>query len=364
MIPITKPKIPQKSIQELLEVLDSGMLVYGQVAKEVEEQLAKYINITHFALLNSGTSTLHAALLAENIGVGDEVIVPAFSYVATANVVELVGATPVFCDIKLETCNIDAGKIDNLITDRTRAIIPVHEFGLPAELDRIMEIAEKNNLIVIEDAACALGAQIRKQHVGSFGHYGSFSFHPRKNITSGEGGGLVVREYLKYKTVQEILNHGWSENKTLERAGYNYRLSDIQAALLKGQLPNLEKDLAERTKQAQVYKDQLKSEDFLVQSIDSNYHHAYQSFHVVVNSAQFNFEDFESYMRQSGVQVNYGAQCIPNEGYYRKKYNDNISLRYPNALMARKNGFVLPLYPGLSETEQSTVIHAVNNFFK
>src|SRR5688500_412394 len=187
-IPLTSPDIREEDIQEVVKVLRSGMLVQGQHVQDFETGIASFTETKNAIAVSNGTATLHLALVALGIGPGDEVIVPALSYVATANVVELVGATPVFVDIDLDTFNINVAEIESKITAKTKAIIPVHEFGLACDIETVMQIAEKHNLYVIEDAACALGATQNKKHVGSFGTFGSFSFHPRKAISSGEGG--------------------------------------------------------------------------------------------------------------------------------------------------------------------------------
>ena len=179
-IPLARPGINEEDIQRAVEVLRSGMLVQGKNVDAFEKAFAKFHGVEHAIAAANGTATLHLALIASGIGKGDEVIVPAFSYVATANAVELVGATPVFVDIDIATFNIDVSKIEEKITSSTKAIIPVHEFGLACDIEKVCQIASQNNLLVIEDAACALGAVQNSKPVGSFGQWGSFSLHPRK----------------------------------------------------------------------------------------------------------------------------------------------------------------------------------------
>jgi len=193
-IPLMVPDIKPDDIKAVTDVLQTGMLIQGKQVALFEQDVARYLNVKHAIAISNGTATLHLALIAAGIGQGHEVIVPALSYVATANVVELVGATPVFVDIDLQTFNIDVSKIESAITPKTKAIIPVHEFGLLANMELLMPIAIKHNLIVIEDAACALAASVGCQFAGTFGTLGSFSFHPRKAITSGEGGMLITND--------------------------------------------------------------------------------------------------------------------------------------------------------------------------
>ena len=244
IIPLSKPNINERDISAVVKVLESGMLVQGKEVEELELLFSNYFNISASSLVSNGTSSLHLALVALGIGPGDEVIIPALSYVATANVVELVGATCVFVDTHPRYFNIDENKIESKITSKTKAIIPVHEFGLCANMIQIIEIAKKHNLFVIEDAACALGATLNGQLAGTFGDFGSFSFHPRKAITSGEGGLLITSNLKNDKIIKTLRNHGienGSNPMNFINAGFNYRLTDIQAALLKRQFKRFSK---------------------------------------------------------------------------------------------------------------------------
>src|SRR4028119_565431 len=193
-IPLMSPNITDEDVSAVTEVLRSGNLVQGKNVEALENAVSEFLGARNTVAVSSGTATLHLALVALGIGADDEVIVPAFSYVATANVVEIVGAKCVFVDVGRDTFNIDVSKIEQAITPRTRAIIPVHEFGLACDISAIVEIARKHDLFVIEDAACALGSTENGTHVGTFGQIGSFSLHPRKNITSGEGGLLTTND--------------------------------------------------------------------------------------------------------------------------------------------------------------------------
>ncbi|MGE8513935.1 MAG: DegT/DnrJ/EryC1/StrS family aminotransferase, partial [Chryseobacterium culicis] len=191
-VPLASPDINETDINRVVDVLKSGMLVQGENVGLLENFFSDYLGAEYASALSNGTSTLHLALITLGIGAGDEVIIPAFSYVATANVVELVGAKCIFVDIDENTFNMDVNKIKEAITPNTKAIIPVHEFGLACDIENVMNIAREHNLYVIEDAACALGATQNNKKVGTFGDFGSFSLHPRKSITSGEGGILTT----------------------------------------------------------------------------------------------------------------------------------------------------------------------------
>src|SRR5688572_498401 len=224
-IPLASPDINDEDIGEVVRVLKSGMLVQGPEVENLEKRIAEFIGVKHCIAASNGTATLHLSLIAMGIGPGDEVIVPAFSYIATANVVELVGATSVFVDIDIETFNIKTGDIERAITSRTKAIIVVHEFGLSADISRIKSIADKKGIPVIEDAACALGATQHDKQVGSFGQVGSFSLHPRKAISSGEGGLITTDDDELAEKLKILRNHGikmLNGKMDFVAAGFNY----------------------------------------------------------------------------------------------------------------------------------------------
>ncbi|MBK7854503.1 MAG: DegT/DnrJ/EryC1/StrS family aminotransferase [Bacteroidetes bacterium] len=243
-IPLMQPGINDSDIEAVANVLRSGMLVQGKSSLEFEKEIADYLGCKHAILVSNGTASLHLALIALGIQEGDEVIVPAFSYVATANVVELVGATPIFVDVSIDDFNIEVSQIEKCITPRTKAIMPVHEFGIAANMDEIIEIAKKHNLKIIEDAACALGAKYNGKFVGTLSDIGSFSLHPRKSITSGEGGIITTDDDTIADKIKLLRNHGQRTvdgEMIFEEAGFNYRLTDFQAALAHSQFKRMEK---------------------------------------------------------------------------------------------------------------------------
>jgi perosamine synthetase len=362
-IPVTVPSIEDSDISNVVTVLNSGMLVHGSFAQQVERVLSEMLGAKYVSVVSSGTATLHLALLSEDIGPGDEVIVPAFSYVATANVVELVGATPVFVDIELGSFNIDVSRIEAVISSRTRAIMPVHEFGFPAQMDEITGIAKAHHLKVIEDAACALGSTYGARAVGTIGDFGSFSFHPRKSVTSGEGGALISRSQDDYRYVNSMRSHGLSigeDGVGYTRAGFNYRMTDIQAALLVGQLSRLLSLLDKRIQIAETYKREIEASEMVLPSSPSYGKHSWQSFHMVAPSTDVRAA-FVHHLQKHGVQSTYGAQCIPTEPYYQKKYGHSPN-DYPVAYQAATCGVVLPLFPSMQSADIERVIAAVNSF--
>ena len=351
------PDIRQADMLAVEEVLKSGMLVQGKHVAELESLFCEFTNAGFSRACSNGTSTMHMALMAlGGIGPGDEVIVPAFSYVATANVVELVGATPIFVDIELTSYNIDVSKIEEKITSRTKAIIPVHEFGNPCEIMPLMSIAQEHDLFVIEDAACALGARVDGQHVGTFGDFGSFSFHPRKAITGGEGGMLIMNDESLVERISVLRNHGINDsNGEFEEAGFNYRMTDMQAALIKSQFPRLEQQLEHRRSLVNLYKERLREFDILLPNERANTSHAWQSFHVLLNGSTDRNRLIQK-LRDDGVGSNYGAQCIPEVKYYRNKYKLDLHKECPNASLAFNKGLVLPLYMSMSSEDAQYVV--------
>lgn len=247
MIPILDTKKQYLQIQEevekeVLEVMRSGSYILGQKNKDFEKLMAKLINTNYCVGLNSGTDALHLALRALDIGPGDEVITVAFTFVATTEALELVGATPVFVDIDPDTFNIDVDLIEEKITPKTKAILPVHLYGQPCIMDKIMNIAKRYNLHVIEDCCQAIGASYNNQKVGSFGDIGCFSFYPTKNLgTMGDGGAITTNsEYLKNR-IMALRNHGGAIRYYHDEVGINSRLDEIQAAILKVKIKYVEK---------------------------------------------------------------------------------------------------------------------------
>ena len=350
-IPLMSPNISEADIAAVVEVLRSGMLVQGANVQALEEAFANYLNVKNAVAVSNGTATLHLALVALGIGAGDEVIVPAFSYVATANVVEIVGANCVFVDVESDTFNIDVSQIEKAITPKTKAIIPVHEFGLACDVLEIVKIAEKHNLFVIEDAACALGATENGNFTGTFGEVGSFSLHPRKAVTSGEGGILTTDDDDLAEQFRVLRNHGIKMRDgemDFVSAGFNYRMTDFQAALVGGQFARIEETIQYRNKLADVYFERLKdAENLTLPAVPDGKRHTWQTFHIVVGDT-IDRADLIKNLRENKIGTNYGAQCIPQQSFYLEKYGLNSSESFPNALRAFEKGLALPLFDKLN----------------
>ena len=242
MIPIIDSKrqyaaVGEEVEKEVIEVLRSGSYILGKNCKAFEEEIAKFLGCNHALTLNSGTDALHLALRALDIGPGDEVITVAFTFVATTEAIGIVGAKPVFADIDPDTFNIDVNEIESKITPRTKAILPVHLYGQPCNMDIIMDIAKRHDLFVIEDACQAIGAEYKGKKVGTFGDIGCFSFYPTKNLGTMGDGGLVATnsEFLKNR-ITALRNHGGAVRYYHDEIGVNSRLDEVQAAILRVKL--------------------------------------------------------------------------------------------------------------------------------
>jgi dTDP-4-amino-4,6-dideoxygalactose transaminase len=365
-IPLAKPNITEEDILLVTDVLRSGMLVQGKYVEELEKNFVQLSGAKFASAVSNGTATLHLALIALGIKSGDEVIVPAFSYMATANVVELVGAVPIFVDIDITTFNIDVTKIEAAITTKTKAIIPVHEFGLACDIEAVMTIAKKYKLFVIEDAACALGAMYKNKHVGSFGNFGSFSLHPRKAISSGEGGVLITNDADNDKKIKILRNHGTEiidGVMDFTEFGYNYRMTDFQAALVVSQFQRLQKSIIYKNELASVYFNEINPNKIQLPFIPSYTLHTWQTFHVILDES-INRDDIIKKLREQNIGTNYGAQCMPFMTSFKNKYNYNCEILFPNALKAYKQGLALPVYDLVTKEQIKYISTTLNNLIK
>jgi len=259
-IPLSAPDIDERDIEAVMQVLRTPRLSMGPRIEEFERSLARYVDAAYAVAVNSGTSGLHLCIRALGIGPGDEVILPSFTFIAAANAVRYERAIPVFVDVDPDTLNLDPDKIEAAITPRTRAILVVHNFGYPAEMGDILDVARRHRLRVIEDACEALGAEWRGRKVGPQGDAGVFAFYPNKQITTGEGGAIVTQDPEIATLCKKLRNHGRGEsNEWLAHTefGYNYRISDIQCALGNEQLKRIETILQKREEVARGYNERL-----------------------------------------------------------------------------------------------------------
>lgn len=381
-IPIARTNLSEEEILSVLEPLRSGWLVQGPKVKEFEERWCAFTGTKHSVAVTSCTSALHLSLAALGFGAGDEAIVPAFTWISTANVVEHLGGKAVFCDVDLQTFNIDPARIEDRITPRTKAILPVHLFGLSADMDAIRAVAQKHNLWIVEDAACGFGAMFRGRHVGTLGHAGCFSFHPRKAITTGEGGMVTTDDDRLAEKIRCLRDHGASISD-LQRhvgpkpfllsdhvyAGYNQRMTDLQAALGSAQMLRASAIIAERRRLAQRYNQAFSKLSWLrTPSCPEDLEHGYQSYPCLfqpeplkpdsihrVNALR---NEWMEVLQQNGISTRPATHAVHMLGYYRDKYG-LMPVDFPNAWAANDCSISLPLFHGMSESDQDFVIDQV-----
>lgn len=270
-IPLSRPDITEAEIEAVCEVLRTPDLSLGPKLGEFEQVFADYIGTKYAVAVNSGTSALYLCLLAAGIGPGDEVITPPFTFIATTNSILMTGATPVFADINPDNLNIDPARIEEKITDKTKAVLPVEVFGNPAGFDKICETAKKYNLIVIEDSCEALGSSLNGKMAGTFGKMGTFAFYPNKQITTGEGGMILTDDEESADMCASLRNQGRSRMGVWlahERLGYNFRISDINCALGIAQLARIEEMKAKRQQVAKWYQEMLAGDERIIAPVE------------------------------------------------------------------------------------------------
>lgn len=364
MIKLAKPHIPDKAIEKVVKVLKSGNLVQGKYVTEFESALCDYLNVKNAIVVSSGTAALHLALLALGIKKGDEVIVPAFTFPATANAVELVGAKPIFVDINLSDFCIDSSKIEKVITKETKAIIPVHEFGQSGKMDDIVKLSRHHNLKIVEDAACALGAEFENQKLGTFGELGCFSFHPRKAITTGEGGVVVTGDDRLAQKLKILRNHGISckDGKVdFITPGLNYRMTDFQAVLGISQLEDIEKIIVQRIETANKYNNELKKISWIkTPHVYKNRKTVFQTYHVLLDDAK-DRDKLVHYLKSKDIETNLGAQALPCLTYYKTKYKLKDS-DFPNAVKAYRKGLALPMGAQIDKDGIKKVVEKLTSY--
>jgi len=349
MTRLTIPEIGEEEIEAVAAVLRSGYLVQGQQVQEFERLVGEYVGVRHAVAVSSGTAALHLALLALGIGPGDEVIVPDFTFPATANVVTLTGATPVLVDIDLATFNIAVDRIRQAITSKTKAILPVHLFGQPADMEPICRIAQQHGLFVVEDAACALGAEYRGRKCGGIGHVGCFSFHPRKVITTGEGGMVVTDDESIAECVRQLRNHGMvkrDEGTWFERAGLNYRMTEFQGAFGVVQMKRLDGIIARRAELAGLYDRLLSPLDFIIRPREAaGVRHSWQSY-VVLLQEGIDRDRVMRGLREHGIETTLGTYSVSAQPCYA-----GGEWNVPNSRRAYEQSLCLPLYPRMSAAD-------------
>ncbi len=362
-IPLIKPYITESTKARVMEVLDSGYLTEGSVTKSLEKAFCDYIKVGHALAFTSCTTGLEVALRALNIGPGDEVIVPAYTYPATANVVSIVGATPVIVDVDKSNMLIDYEKLESSVTDKTRAIIPVSLFGNPLDYSKLDKIKHKHDLYIVEDAACSIGSEIGGRKVGSLADISVFSMHPRKFITTGEGGMLTTDNSNWADWIFSYKHFGMGPDKqgggiTFDKVGTNYKLSDVLSAIGLDQIKQVDELLDRRIKLAGYYDSLLaSSSDVLVPDTSATGKHSYQSYCIYVENRDFVLNDLRS--RQIEVQI--GSYALHQLPAFADSAQCRIEGEMPGTNYAASHALVLPLYHDLSHEDQDYVVEELHN---
>lgn len=386
-IPITQPYFGEEEKQRIQQPLDSGWVVQGAHVETFEDKFCEFTSIPHGVATTSCTTAMELCMELLNVGPGDEVIMPAFTWVSTPNVVEHQGGTPVFCDVNLGTFNLDPEEIERHITENTVGIYPVHLFGLAADMDPILDIAEDHDLWVAEDAACGFGARYRGDHVGAIGDLGAFSFHPRKSITTGEGGMVTTQDPDFARQARSLRDHGAtktdrerhsSEDAFLladyPRIGYNHRMTDLQGAVGSVQMDRGEDILASRREQATLYDDLLEDADWIhTPTVPDGYEHGYQTYVTLfapeeptLNNVDRLYEKRNAVMRdlaQQGIATRQGTHAAALQEVYVEKYGHQPE-DFPRSHIAEKVTLALPMYHQLSDEEQRLVVDRLTDAFE
>lgn len=378
-IALSKPLFDDDELSEVQKVLASGWVMQGPKVAEFERLFTTVVPAPWAVAVSSCSTALHLAMKVVGVAKGDEVIVPALTWIATAAAVEECGGRPVFCDVDPVTFNIDPAMAEQLITRRTKAIVAVNLFGLAADLPRLLSLAQNNRIDLIEDAACSLGAAVKGRASGTFGRLGCFSFHPRKSITTGEGGMIIGSSPEDENLLRSLRSHGARISAQgvasvsqpfdlgdFDKLGYNYRLTDLQAAIGVAQLRKLELIIGRRREIAKAYESGLAGLEHISLPLEPDgYLHTYQSYVVTVGrldsvritdrSAQILRDKIMIELQEAGIATRPGTHAVHALSYFRDKYR-LTEFSAPVAFNAMNQSIALPLHPQLTEQEIAYVV--------
>ncbi len=396
--PVTKPYFTEEEIHLISESLDSGWVAQGPKVAAFEREVAKHEGVAEGVATTSCTTALHLAMVAQGLGKGMDAIVPAFTFVATENAIVMAGATPVMCDIRRETFNIDTDQLrtilkkqyerngEKLINKETGnvlwGIVPVHEFGLCCDIYEVNRLAEEYDLCVIEDAACALGAKIGDIHQGAFGNTSCISFHPRKSITTGEGGMVLTDDPALAKRMRELRTHGSTVSADardkakgfllpeFNEAGYNYRMTDVQGAMGLAQIKKLDRIIDAKRKGAEIYNEIISKglNGFITPVEPEGYFHTYQSYVCMLDLDRLRIDSIEKggnyrnillqKLEDKGIATRQGTHAVHMLGYYRNRFGFKPN-DFVNAYACDRLSVTLPLYVGITAEDQVFIIDTV-----
>jgi perosamine synthetase len=371
MIRLAIPSLDEDDLQAVREVLVSGYLVQGQWVRDFEQKVAELTGMRHAIAVSNGTAALHLALLALDVRPGDLVPVTAYSWIATANVIELCGAQPVFVDIEPDTFNMDPAALEAVLkrlaatketAGRVKAILPIHAFGQLANMPRILKIAGRYGVPVVEDAACALGAKLDGKQAGSWATLGTFSFHPRKAITTGEGGMITTNDDDLAWKIRVLRNHGLDPAASAPdfvAPGFNYRLTDFQGALGSSQMKKLDRLLAARRCLASNYGKLLEGAPVTPPAVAKASEPVYQSYVCLLpREAAASRTNLIQKLKQEELETTIGTWHMPMSSYFRARYHFQTG-DFPVTDDVFARSLSLPLYEGLSGAAQEQVVSAL-----
>lgn len=397
-IPVTIPYFTDEEEKEVAKVLASGWVAQGPTVAKFEKAIAEHEGVKEGVATTSCTTALHLAMVAAGLGAGMDAIAPAFTFVATENAIVMTGATPVLCDIHQETFNIDTDKLTEIIENDYEkkdgklvnkktgnvlwGIVPVHEFGLCCDIDVVNKIAKDNNLKVVEDAACALGAMVNGVHEGAFGNMSCVSFHPRKSITTGEGGMIMTDDPALAKRMRELRTHGSTVSADardkghgfllpeFNEAGYNYRMTDIQAAVGMAQVKKLDDIVASKRRRAEIYNKLIaeKLPEFITPVEPEGHFHTYQSYVCMLNIKELGIDSVAkggeyrnnllAKLEEIGIATRQGTHAVHMLGYYKNRFGF-VPEDFPNAYACDHLSITLPLYMQMTDEDQEYVIDTI-----
>ena len=381
-IPITKPYFSEKEYELITKPLDTGWVVQGPYVQEFEKRIAEFTGAKYTVAVNSCTSGQFIMSRIVDLKPGDEVIVPSFTWISTVNSIEFLGAKPVFCDIDINTYNIDVDQIEEKVTDNTRAIYPVTLFGLSSNMPEIMKLADKYDLKIAEDCACGLGARINGKHCGTYDNGGILSFHPRKSITTGEGGMIITNDEQVAEIARSLRDHGavksdydrhQSEGSFIMTEypylGYNMRMTDIQGAMGVAQCEKISWIIDKKQKLAKEYNERLEEISWLkAPFVPESYFHGYQTYCTLfkpeeslkavsekdfdkINSLHDERNRIMNKLEEKGIATRQGTHAVHIQKLYGEKYNIK-PMDFPGSYTADKLTVALPFFPSITDDEK------------